>query len=446
MIARRLIAAAALAAAVVLIAVVFFGGTSLTLNVQFTNAGQLVKGGAVQIAGRKVGAIQAISLTPDGLADVQIKVDDGAVLPLHAGTRASIRAVGQAGVANRFVDLDPGPPQAARLRDGAELSLSQTTGIVDLDAVLDSLDKPARTDLQHLIRGSAEIYAGSGAPAFNAMLGKLNPAVGQLQRATGELAYSRRSLDTLIDTAATSARAIASRRADLRDAVANTATSLAALADQDTAISDALTRAPGVLRQAQGTLAGVDDAVAELAPTLRAIPPAAVPLGQFLRQTQSTLHTATPVIADLRNQLPGLQRALLGFPALQAPAVTALQSTARASRAARHIVRGIRIYGSDFILGVFNGLAGIATGNYNRTGHYARLEFVQNLQTLFGGAFANVLPSRPLADGIINVRTHLDARCPGGNAPPSADGSSPWIPDTGLCDPGDDMPESVNQP
>jgi hypothetical protein len=187
--------------------------------------------------------------------------------------------------------------------------------------------------------------------------------------------------------------------------------------------------------------------VTELRPVLRGIPATAVPAREFLRRIDTTLGKSRPTVQNLNAQLPNLGRALRGLVPLRAPAVKALEATGTGLKASQPILRGIRIYGSDFILGVVNGLAGIATGTYNGQGHYAGLEFTQPAQTFFGGigsALFNGITSVP--NGIINVRTHLTARCPGGNTPPAPDGSSPWLVDTSLCKVEDDQQASLNTP
>lgn len=428
--------------------VIFQGGTtSYTIHAQFQNAGQVVKGGVVQVAGRKIGAITGIHLTGDGLADVELTIHDDQFAPLHVGTRAAIRAVGQAGVANRFVDLSPGPPSAAKIPDGGVLTTAQTTGIVDLDALFATLDPPARSDVRQLIRNSAAVFAGSGSHYFNGMLAKLSPALAETERFTGQLADDRAQLSRLVHKAGEAAQALGSRSQDLEGAVANSARALGAIASERAALADVLARAPGVLTQGRGTLANLQTAVTALRPALRDIPPTAIPLREFLRRVDSTLGAADPVIADLRSQLPGLRKSLAGLVPLAPSAVPALNATAKALKDARPILAGLRIYGSDFVLGIFNGLAGVATGDYNGSGHYARLEFTQPFQTFIGGLGAGIFNGiTSLPNGIINTRSNLVARCPGGNTPPAADGSNPWIPDPSICKVEHDQPASLNTP
>jgi phospholipid/cholesterol/gamma-HCH transport system substrate-binding protein len=441
----RLAAAAAIAVAIAAVAYVLLAGSSYVLHARFVDSGQLVTGGSVKVAGRKVGSISSITVTPDGQADVKLSIDDGALTPLHVGTRATIRALGQAGVANRYVDLAPGPPRAPKLRSGSVLPTAQTTSIVNLDAILDSFGPAQRANLQQLIAESANVYAGSGARDFNQMLGRLDPALAELNGFTGELAVDRTQLAQVIHSGAAAAGAIASRRTDLMAAVSNTATSLQAIANERAPLADALTRAPAALDQARTTLADAATALTALRPALRDVVATAPSLRGFVQRIETVLPAATPVVHQLRTELPNVDRSLAGLRPLASIADPALRSAGKALDSARPIARVARFYGSDLLLGVFAGLAGIATANYDQWGHYARLEFTQPYQTSLGGPLSGLL-AKPLLPSLFNLRTRLTRRCPGGNTPPAIDGSSPWVPDASICNPSENVPAAVNTP
>src|SRR5919109_2712236 len=102
----RVALASAVLAAVALVAIVLFGGggDSYSVRATFANAGQLVKGNPVQTGGVPIGSVQEISITADGQAEIEMKIDDK-YAPLHVGTRATIRQFSQSGLANRYVDL-----------------------------------------------------------------------------------------------------------------------------------------------------------------------------------------------------------------------------------------------------------------------------------------------------------------------------------------------------
>jgi phospholipid/cholesterol/gamma-HCH transport system substrate-binding protein len=435
-----------IALAVVVVALLLGRGPSYTLHARFANAGQLIEGGQVQVAGRKVGTIADITLSDDGQADVELSIDDDHLTPLRAGTRAAIRAVGQAGVASRFVELTPGPARAPELRDGATLPLTQTSGIVDLDQLLNAFGPSQRRAVAALVDHSAEVFAGSGARYFNAMLRRLSPAVVETQATVRELAYDRRALGDLIRTSADASRALASRPGDLEGAAVNAARTFAAIDRERAALASVLVRAPGVLAHATGTLARTSRTVDAVRPALRAVPAAARPLRGLLAEMTPALSDSAPVVASLDKQLPALRQSLSGLRRLDGPGVAALRSLAPALREMQPMLRGLRYYAPDFLLGVTNGLAGLLASSYNSGGHYARLSFVQFTQNTLSGFPSALLTKFPLVPGLLNLRTRLLAPCPGSAEPPAPDRSNPWVPEKGLCDPGASIPESVNTP
>lgn len=443
---RAAVALAAVAAVCVAVALVLLGGEERSLHARFANAGLLIAGDRVEIAGRKVGHVAHVGLAPDGLADVELRIEDDAVLPLRDGTRAEIRAVGQAGIANRLVELTPGPPEGAELADGAVLGTDRTTPIVNVDALLGSFGPKERAAMRTFLERSDELYAGSGGPAFNAMLRRLAPATARMSGFATELARDADALARLVRTADVASGAVASRRTDLVGAVDGTARALGALADERRALQRTLTNAPGVLRQAQGTLARTRTAVSALRPALREVPAAAEPLPAYLRGLTPVLPRARRTVDDLRAQLPALTASLRGLQPVATPIVRALSSTGRGMRDARHIFEGLRLYGSDMVIGLLAGLGGVPTGPYDALGHYAKVELVESPQTAVEGRLAKYLNVSDLVPGLLGVRIGATRRCPGGNQPPAPDGSSPWDLGEKFCSHEHDIRPEVNEP
>ncbi|MDQ4138347.1 MAG: MCE family protein, partial [Actinomycetota bacterium] len=98
----RLAGTGAVLLAIVALALVLLGGDGRRPYVlYFENAGQLVKGNDVQVAGQRVGEVEDIELTDDNQAKISIAVEEP-YAPLRAGTRAVIRATSLSGVANRY--------------------------------------------------------------------------------------------------------------------------------------------------------------------------------------------------------------------------------------------------------------------------------------------------------------------------------------------------------
>jgi phospholipid/cholesterol/gamma-HCH transport system substrate-binding protein len=239
---------------------------------------------------------------------------------------------------------------------------------------------------------------------------------------------------------------VADRRTDLRSAVTNTARTMRAIAAERGSLAAVLRSTPGTLHQAGTTLGRVADTARVLRPALREVVPAAGPLRALLADSGRTLPATVPSVRRLRRQLPDLRRSIAGFVPLEKPLLESARTTGRVVAQADEMLSGFRAYGPDMILGVINGLAGISTGGYSQVGHYVKLEFVQTLQTLLGGAAANLLSGHDLIPGILGVKTRQLARCPGGNAPPAPDGSNPWVYDPTKCDPANDLQANVNTP
>lgn len=421
-------------------------GSTYVLNARFPNAGGLVDGGLVEIAGRTVGSISSVSLTANGEANVKLSIDDPSVTPMHLGTRASIRAVGQGTITNNYVLLTPGTTTRPTIPIGGVLPLEQTTGIVPIDALLNSFGPGQRRNFDAFIQESAQIYAGSGAPAFNRMLDELDPALGELDGFTGQMALDRPALSQLVQTAATAVSAVAARQADLQQAVSNMAVGLGAIASQRRSLDDLLARMPAFFDQARGTLSHARSALLESDAALRDTPAAAGPLRAFLSETDATLPPAASAVSALNAQLPSLDRGLEGLVPLQHPAVSALRSLGPAMKGLRPILTGFRYYGTDLVIGLFGSVLGLTTGEDDALGHYIKVNYVESPQTIVSGPLSTLLSAHPLVPGVFAARTGLTRRCPGGDQPPAPDGSNPWLIGSKYCTPAEDTPLSVDFP
>ncbi|HVS29070.1 MAG TPA: MlaD family protein [Solirubrobacteraceae bacterium] len=430
------IVVAAIAAVVTVAYLLLSGSSDYKIHARFVNAGQLVKGNFVEVGGRPIGKVSDLRLTNDNQADVVLTISDAKFKPLRKGTIATIRQVGLAGIANRFVELTPGPPRAPAIPGGGVLPAAQTRPIVDLDAFLDAIDPQTRAHLQGILRNGSQAFAGTSRRA-NQAFGYLNPAAAQSAGLLQQLLRDRASLRRLVATSATVAAALASRQVDLEQGVSNTARALRAVAGERSALVDALGQAPAVLVQATGTLHRLRGALSVVNPALREAQPTARPLVRVLRGLGPVSRRLTPVVADVRTLLPSLKQGLEGLPPLADVALPALRSTTRTVGDALPVFTGLRPYAPDLIAGFINGFNGTQAGYYDANGHYARI------LAMGGGGTAAGAVSPPLSlnvPGLANFRTGITARCPGGAVEPGPDGSNPWIPDPTLCDPAHNHP------
>ncbi len=105
---------------------IFGGGDGYKVTARFLNAGQLVKGNEVQLGGVNAGTVDEIKITDDGRADVTLKVKEEFV-PLPVGTRAVIKQRSLSGIANRFVDIQLGDGDGAKIEDGGMIGRTRPT-------------------------------------------------------------------------------------------------------------------------------------------------------------------------------------------------------------------------------------------------------------------------------------------------------------------------------
>jgi phospholipid/cholesterol/gamma-HCH transport system substrate-binding protein len=442
----RAVAVAALALVAAATAVMLMRADAYEITAEFENAGRLVTGGEVRLGGRAVGSIEEIDLAANGLAAVRLSITDDAARPLPRDTRARIRAVGAATLTNNFIELTPGPADGPALADGSVLATDKTSGIVDVDAIFSSLDPKARADIRTLTAHSADIFAGSGDTWFNGTLQQFSPALTELRRVTENLNADRTQLRRFVTASADAAQAVAERRPDLVAAVEHTARTLKAVDAQREHLTSVLERAPGVLDQGSSTLAATAATLADVRPMLQRIPAAARPAGPFLDDLRLFLERSRPAIGQLNEQLPSIRAALGALPQLAGPADRALTATAAAFGDAQPILRGVRYYAPDFLIGLFNGLLTIGSGNYNKYGHYIHISFVQSLQDTLGGIFSGQLANNPLVPGLFELQRNFLELCPGAGNPPAPDGSNDYVPDPSLCNPDTGLQATVNQP
>jgi phospholipid/cholesterol/gamma-HCH transport system substrate-binding protein len=297
----RVTALVALIAAIVVVAVVLFGnrGPGYTVHARFENASQLVKGDFVQVAGVPVGKISGIDLTPDGQADVKLKITDAGYRPLRRGTKAIIRQASLSGVANRYVDLQlPAADHQETIPAGGVIDQTDTTTAVDLDQLFNTFDPKTRKALSGVIRGYASAYQGKGAEA-NAGWAYLNPSLAASSRLFQELDSDTPTLKRFIGASAQLVGDLAARRADLAGLVDHLATTTGAIGRQKQALSTAIGDLPGFMRRADTTFVNLRATLDDLQPLVDESKPVAKKLRPFFAELRPLARDARPTLRDL---------------------------------------------------------------------------------------------------------------------------------------------------
>ncbi len=167
-----------------------FSGSPYVLKALFTSEVQLHIPSPVRIAGVDVGQITGVSrLSNNSQAGVVTMQIDSSGLPIHADATAQIRSrIFLEG--NFYVDLHPGSPSAPVLPSGSTLSASHTSGTVQLDRILSSLNSNARTNLQTLLAGLGASLDATPTAAEDAVQDPLVRGLTGAQGLNAALKYS----------------------------------------------------------------------------------------------------------------------------------------------------------------------------------------------------------------------------------------------------------------
>jgi phospholipid/cholesterol/gamma-HCH transport system substrate-binding protein len=441
-IARGAVLGALIAVVAVVAILVLSGGGGAEYKLIFQNAGQLVKGDDVQIGGRRVGGVKDILLTDDNQAEVVVKVDEP-YAPLHRGTTATIRLTSLSGVANRYIALAPGPNNAPKIPDGGQLGVEQTTSVVDLDQIFNTLDPRTRRGLQQYIQGSAAQYEGQG-ENVNLSARYFNPFLSTTDQLVKELGSDQANLERALIAGASVTSAVAQRAPQLTSLITNLNGMMGAIAAENDSLSQALAVLPDTLRQGNSTFVDLRATLDDLDPLLAASRPAAAVLPRFFSQLRPLIDESTPVFEDFSTLVhqPGAFNdatdAVQHLPQLQRVGSKAFASSITAMRKGQPVIDFLRPYSPDLV-GWFRDF-GQSAANYDANGHYARVmpmfgifRYVANGS---GGGLEPVPPSQRLA----GLTGGTARRCPGAASQPRPDGSNPYAPAGFDCDPSNVPP------
>ena len=413
---------------VVLVGLMLFGGGGgYKLTAVFENGGQLVKGNQVHVGGRPVGTVDSIELNDRAQAVVEMTVTDEGLTPLHTGTRATIRATSLSGIANRYVDLSPGPNSAPEIEEGGQIAVDDASAPVDLDQLFNTLDPDTRAGLQKFVQGQAAQYRGK-APQAAKSLEYLSPALNTTSRLTRELIADDALFERFLIDTSRAVGAIAERRGELTQLVGNANTAFGAIGDENEALSRALGLLPTTLRKANTTFVNLRAALEDVDELVRESKPNTKELDTFFARLRPLVADARPTVRDLRELIrtPGKNNDLINLtaklPKLEGLTSTTFPRTIRAFDRSQDYVDTLRAYTPDLVGAVTK--LGQAAASYDANGHYARVQPMFSPFTF--NESTNTLTKKPDAQRLDEFQLRQFRRCPGGATQAAPDGSAPF--------------------
>jgi phospholipid/cholesterol/gamma-HCH transport system substrate-binding protein len=423
-------------------------GGEYTVKARFQNAGQVVRGGLVEVAGQKVGTVKKLRLTDDGSAELELAIDDEWA-PLPKGTHAQIRQFGLSGPASRYIDLryPPNKDEADELEDGGVIEQTDTTSNVDLDEVFSLFDKDTRASLRKVFRGSNRQYAGQAENANEGWL-YLDPALVSASRLFRELNRDTGELERFVTETSGLVGDIADRRDDLAGLVSNLSDTTGAISrprgpDGGGALAEAIHDLPGFMRQANTTYVNLRATLDDLDPLVTEFKPVAKRLFPYTREVRFLVQDLDPAVRDLSrittrrgpdNDLIDLSRATLPLRDIAVGPVHrngaeregTLPATAEALASATPRLAFARPYSFDFT-GWLDDFS--HTGNVDALGGFSRAGSHVSAFSFKSGVVQPLAPVARAAEIEQVARTHDRNKCPGAAERNTwGDGSLPWKP------------------
>jgi phospholipid/cholesterol/gamma-HCH transport system substrate-binding protein len=238
--------------------------------------------GDVKVAGITVGRVESSEIIDGDRVRVELSLDESAA-PLHDGV--TVRVGVKSLVGSSYIDVVDG--KGARLDSGSEIDAGNVVPAVDVDELLETLDKPTRKSLTGLFRSldTATRHTGQEVDALMTGLGRVG-----------------REGHTVLD-------ALAAQGDDLTALTVEVRQLLDALDTGQGQIADLVSDAQLLTSATADKKAEIEHLVREMPGLLRNVRRGAV----SLRTLSGPLH---PILVSLRKASPDLTSALVNLPSV----------------------------------------------------------------------------------------------------------------------------------
>jgi virulence factor Mce-like protein len=277
----------------------------------FADAQNMSTRSPVRIAGVEVGQVTKVEEYSEDseLTVVTMELKDDA-RPIHEDAELKIRPrIFLEG--NFFVELDPGTASAPELDDGDTIPAAQTSGTVQLDEVLTSLQSDTRADLQKLVQGYGDALNGEPQPGEDAdqeamtqgetAAESLNDSLDTAPEALRGIAIVNdaalgtelHDLSNLVIGQSRISESLAAKEEQLKDFVTNFNRTVAAFAAEDDNLRRTIHLLPEVLEEANPALDKLNAAFPPTRAFAREILPG-------VRETPATIDASFPWIEQVR--------------------------------------------------------------------------------------------------------------------------------------------------
>lgn len=394
---RRLLAIAALVVAVLVVLVIGTGATSddsgYKVRAIFDNAGFLVPGEDVKVAGVVVGTIDSLDITPEKKAVVVLKIEDPAFRSFKSDARCAVRL--QSLLGEKYVSCELTQPKAAgqeqapslrKIEEGPGkgqylLPVENTQSAVDLDMVGNIMRLPEHQRLALIINEFGTGVAGNG-DELRAVVRRAFPALDELDQFIKILADQNRVLAQLAEDSDAALAPVAREADKISQFIDKAGVTAEAAAEVGDALERNFELFPQFLSELQQTMVRLEQFSTEATPVFADLRAAAPAVNQIFEQLGPFSEAALPTFRTLGDAADVTRRALLA----SRPVIQDIRGLAAATGPlARNLAVGLsdleQQKGIDRFMGTVLGFSGALNG-YDSVGHYLRVFTYLNAQCL----------------------------------------------------------------
>jgi ABC-type transporter Mla subunit MlaD len=298
----------------------------------FENAGFVIPGEDVKVAGVKIGKIDSLDVTEDNKAAVVLDITDPGYQDFRNDAECTVRPQGLIG--ERFVECEltqarpagtEPPPKLDKIQDGPGkgqylLPVENTSKAVDLDLINNIMREPVRQRLSIILDDLGVGVAGRGEDLKD-VIRRADPALKEVDKVLRILASQNRTLSRLAVDSDTILEPLARERRHVSGAIDNSSAVARATAEQRVALAADIERLPRFLAELTPTMAqlgaltdqmtpvvtdvgavapDVNRMIEELGPLSKAGIPALESLGEAADRGTPAVKAALPVATDLK--------------------------------------------------------------------------------------------------------------------------------------------------
>jgi phospholipid/cholesterol/gamma-HCH transport system substrate-binding protein len=305
---RLLAVGAVLVGILAVMVVAASGGGGHNVVVTADQARFLHKGADVRVAGRTVGKISEATPTRQGIARLELEIDDDRVWPLPRGTQVHFRWLSTIALAGRYVELVLPAKGGPAIPEGGTIAADDVTSAVELDDVFRTLDRPTRRNLRGLFTEAGPALANGGDDLRRALVDGPS-AVAQADAVLGDLGADERKLDTLVRSVDSVAHAVETSNPGIGRLLTGAAKTFDAIGSRSRELQRVMTAMPPTLDTARETLAHADRTLIAVNGLAGDLAPGVAQVRRLAPPLNRTLATLVRIGPDARRTLGALRRA-----------------------------------------------------------------------------------------------------------------------------------------